>query len=101
MKLTSAQIQHVQQQVGVEPIAEEHPVMPQLKDVFGDHTFYLLADGLQILEPVEHPETEGQAAQVVMLAKWANEDRTSLVPQTPEPTDVYISLASNGSDPAA
>jgi hypothetical protein len=42
-----------------EVIPDNHPVIPQLKGLFGDHTFFLDSHGLNIVEP----EAAGSGAQ--------------------------------------
>ena len=51
MKLTSTQIEQTLGQFEAEPIPENHPVVPQLNEVFGEHTYFVNSDGLIILEP--------------------------------------------------
>ena len=51
MKLTSTQIEQTLGQFEAEPIPEDHPMVPQLNEVFGEHTYFVNSDGLIILEP--------------------------------------------------
>ena len=51
MKLTSTQIEQTLDQFEAEPIPENHPMVPQLNEVFGEHTYFVNSDGLIILEP--------------------------------------------------
>lgn len=93
MRLTTQQIADIERQTGAEPIAEQNPAIDQLKDYFGDHTFYADAEGLKVFEPVEeNSETEGQLATVVQIASWADDDKTALVPQRPTVCDVVVEL---------
>ena len=41
MKLTSTQIERTIGQFEAQAIPEDHPVVPQLNDLFGEHTFFL------------------------------------------------------------
>jgi hypothetical protein len=41
MKLNAVQLRKIEEQFGVEAIPEEEPVTSDLKEVFGDHTFFL------------------------------------------------------------
>jgi hypothetical protein len=43
MKLTSTQIEQTLCQFEMEPIPENHPVVPQLNEVFGEHTCFVTA----------------------------------------------------------
>jgi len=94
MKLNSTQVKQALSQFHAEALPDSHPAVPQLNDIFGDHTFFLDADGLNVLEPAETPEAEGQTGEVVSLASWSDATLTSLRPHEPEPTGVVIVLES-------
>jgi len=51
MKLTSAQIERTLNQFEAQAIPEDHPLLPRLNELFGDHTFFIDSDGLNIVEP--------------------------------------------------
>jgi hypothetical protein len=89
MKLTSAQVERTLRQFEAQAIPDNHPVIPQLSNLFGDHTFFLNDNGLSIIEPA--PEVP-QVARVVNLANWSDENL--LAPHEPEPTDAIIELES-------
>ncbi|MPZ55921.1 MAG: hypothetical protein GEU91_05340 [Rhizobiales bacterium] len=101
MKLTSALVARTLDQIEAQAIPDNHPAVPQLNSLFGDHTFFLDGSGLNIVEPAGSTNSGAQTAQVVKLADWKDANRTSLVPHDPEPTDVVIVLDSGGSDDAA
>ena len=65
MKLTSTQIEQTLGQFEAEPIPEDHPMVPQLNEVFGEHTYFVNSDGLIILEPTGSGLTGVQSAKVV------------------------------------
>jgi hypothetical protein len=90
MKLTSAQVEKTLSQFEAEAIPEDHPVLPQLNDLFGDHTFFLDRNGLNMVEPTEAPRAGVQAGRIVNLANWSDANLTGLVPHEPEPTDAII-----------
>jgi hypothetical protein len=92
MKLTSAQVERTLSQFEAQAIPDDHPMVPQLNDLFGDHTFFLDRTGLNIVEPVEPTQAGGQAGQVVNLANWGDANLTSLAPHEPEPTDLVVVL---------
>ena len=94
MRLTSAQVEKALSQFEAQTLPDNHPAVPQLNTLFGDHTFFLDRDGLNVLEPAETPEVEGQAGEVVSLASWSDTTLTSLRPHEPEPTGVVIVLES-------
>jgi hypothetical protein len=95
MKLTSAQVERTLSQLAEgQAIPDSHPVVPQLNELFGDHTFFLDSNGLNIVEPtVEATRAGTQAARVVNLANWTDADLTHLAPHEPKPTDAIIELA--------
>jgi len=101
MKLASAMIERTLDQFEVEALPDNHPAVPQLSELFGDHTFFLDANGLNIVEPAESSRAGAQTWKVVKLASWKDATQTSLASHKPEPTNVVIALPSNGSDGAA
>jgi len=95
MKLNSAQLERTLVQFEAQAIPDDHPVIPQLNDLFGEHTFFLDRNGLNIVEPAE--ATAGAAAQsgkVVNLANWSDDDSTGLELHEPETTDIVITFES-------
>ncbi len=94
MKLTSAQVERTLTQFEAQAIPESHPVVPQLKNLFGEHTFFLDDNGLNIVEPAESDRSATESATVVNLASWSDASPNSLEPHEPEPTEVVILLDS-------
>ena len=92
MKLTSAQVERALNQIEAQPIPDDHPVVPQLNDLFGEHTFFLDSNGLNIVEPTESAGIGVQSVKVVNLASWNDDD--GLEPHEPQATDIVIVLAS-------
>ena len=93
MQLTSAQVKRTLTQFPAEAIPDDHPAMPQLTRLFGDHTFFLDRNGLNILEPADPVQaTDVQVCKVVCLADWNDSDPPSLEPHEPTTTDVVIQL---------
>jgi hypothetical protein len=92
MKLNSALVERTLNQFEAQAIPEDHPVAAQLSEVFGEHTFFLDGNGLNIVEPTEPMQAGGQTLRVVNLANWSDANRTSLSPHEPEPTDAIIEL---------
>jgi len=92
MKLNPTQVQQTLSQFEAQVLPDSHPAVPELSDLFGDHTFFLDSGGLNVLEPAEAPEIEAQAGEIVSLASWSDESLTSLRPHEPEPTGVVIVL---------
>ena len=95
MKLTSAQVERTINQFEAQALPDSHPAVPQLSEMFGDHTFLLDSNGLNILEPAdEAPRERVQAARVINLANWSDENLTRSAPHEPEPTGAIIELDS-------
>ena len=91
MKLSSEKLGSVLEQIDAEVIPDDHPSLPKLRKVFGDHTFFVDDGGLKIIEPLDqHPQTGG----LVKIAHWDDADPPYLVAHTPEATDVLIKLES-------
>ena len=94
MKLNSVQVERTLSQFQAEAIPDDHPVVPQLNNLFGEHTFFLDGSGLNIVEPADAGRTGTQSAKVVNLANWSDDNPTRLEPHEPEPTDVTVVLGS-------
>ena len=94
MRLTSALVERTLSQFKAEAIPDNHPVIPQLRGLFGDHTFFLDGNGLNIVEPAVSSQQGVQAGKVVNLASWNDEDPPKLAPHGPEATEVVIVLGS-------
>src|SRR5262245_51512783 len=92
MKLTSAQVERTLSQFDAEAVPDDHPVVPRLNKLFGEHTFFLAGNGLNIVEPAESPRADVQSANVVNIASWSDASRTGLEPHEPETTDVVVML---------
>ncbi len=93
MKLNAAQLRKVEEQLGVDAVPEEHPVTPDLKEAFGDHTFFFDFAGLNIVEP--NPSPESSSGNVVKVATWASDERTKLMSHEPEVLPVTVDLGSD------
>ena len=92
MKLNSTQLEQTLNQFEAEVLPDNHPAVPQLNDLFGNHTFFLDTRGLKVLEPAGLPEQETQSGEIVSLADWSDATLTSLRPHEPQPTGVVVVL---------
>lgn len=101
MKLASAMIDQTLDQFEAEAIPDNHPAVPQLNKIFGDHTFFLDASGLNIVEPSDASRAAAPTWQVVKVASWSDPAKTSLSPHEPEPTDIIFAVEPDGSNDAA
>jgi hypothetical protein len=101
MKLNSVLVERTLTQFDAQAIPENHPVVGQLNSLFGEHTFFLDANGLNIVEPTGQSDSGSQTGQVVKLAGWSDENRTSLAPHEPVLTELVVVLDEGGPDSAA
>lgn len=99
MRLTPTLVERTLTQFEAQAIPDNHPALPELNRIFGDHTFFLDGNGLHIVEPAAAAEEDGTpSGKVVKLASWNDADRTSLAAHEPEPTDVVVELGSDKPD---
>ena len=95
MKLSSAKVERALTQFQGQAIPENHPVLPQLNKLFGDHTFFLDSNGLNIVELTGEAAGERtQSGRVVNIANWSDRTKSQLAPHEPEPTDAIVELGS-------
>ena len=93
MKMDATQIERTLNQFDAQAIPPGHPVIPQLQRLFGDHTYFLDKNGLNIVEPVDTEEqTDSGLAVVVNLANWTDASAASLEPHEPESTELVVKL---------
>ena len=92
MKLNAAQIERTLHQLDAEAIPPEHPVVPKLERLFGDHTYFLDDNGLNIVEPLESEKSDGRLGVVVNIANWTAANPASLQPHEPESTERVVDL---------
>ena len=93
MKLTPAQVERTLDQFNAQAIPEGHPVMTDLTDLFGEHTFFVNSQGLNIVEPTSPTNGAGDMGRVINLAYWADSTLTKLAPHEPELTEIAVDLA--------
>jgi hypothetical protein len=94
MKLNSTQIEQTLTQFEAQVIPENHPLVRKLNELFGDHTFFLDGNGLNVVEPNESTPAGAAAGKVVSLANWTDAELTSLTPHEPVSTEVVVILES-------
>jgi hypothetical protein len=90
MKMNSAQIERTLEQFEGEVVPEDNPVLPQLKRIFGDHTYFLDQSGLNIVEPGEADHKDVRVGVVVNIADWADTGSRTLAPHDPEKTGLVV-----------
>jgi hypothetical protein len=94
MKLTPAQVERILSQLEAKAIPDDHPGVPQLYELFGDHTFFLDRTGLNIVEQAESTRPGVQVGRIVRVANWSDAKLTKLAPHDPEPTDAIVEFGS-------
>src|SRR5262249_45102748 len=95
MQLTPAQVKRALSQFDAEAVPTDHPALPQLTRLFGDHTFFLDRSGSNTGDPTAagtdpNAGTGAPACQVINLASWNDGDPPVLEPHEPTPTDIVI-----------
>jgi hypothetical protein len=102
MKLNTAQVARAVNQLEIEAIPEDHPLIPKLNQLFGDHTYFVDGNGLSIVEPaaddveISEPDAIGTGV-VVNLANWTDSNPPKLEVHEPEVTENMVALGTNGS----
>jgi hypothetical protein len=92
MRLSTAQVERTLTQVNAEVLPDGHPVRDQLNELFGDHTFFLDGNGLNILETVGASGADPKIGEVINLANWSDGTFAKLKVHEPEPTGVIVTL---------
>ncbi len=94
MKLSTNRINNALEQL--EPrtavIQDDHPNAGELKEIFGEHTFFLDSCGLEIIEPVSATQAPAgqEACELLRIATWNDATRTKLAPHPAEATGKVI-----------
>ncbi len=92
MKISDQEIKEIHEKLGIHPLPDDYSDLANLKEVFGDQTLYLTADGLHIWEYADVAGAEGKVIIALKVASWANEDKTDLSIHKPQLTDVTVKL---------
>jgi len=90
--LTATQITRAANQLDARPVPENSQMGPELKRLFGDHSFFLTSSGLHFIEPVEPNEAMTATGRLVKIASWTNPEHNALRPHKPEVTDSVVDL---------
>lgn len=99
MRLSPARIEQTLNHIEASVIPETHPSMAKIKGIWGDHTYFLDVNGLNIVEPVDDLDASGTLGTVINLANWSDGTATSLMPHEPQATDVVVEFdAGDGRD---
>jgi hypothetical protein len=95
MKLNSAQVEQALTQLQALVLPDNDPAVLELNALFGDHTFFLDRNGLNVVEPNEDTQVGASTGMVVNLASWSDESMSGLAPHEPQPTEVVVMLEKN------
>jgi hypothetical protein len=101
MKLNTAQVERTVDQLQAQALPDDHPLIPQLNRLYGEHTFFLNSNGLNIVEPadaaldVPAPAINSMGV-VVNVANWTDSNPPKLEAHEPELTDSTVMLAADG-----
>src|ERR1041385_9449401 len=98
MRLSPARVEQALTQFEAHVIPDDHPSMPKIKGLWGDHTFFLAPNGLNRVEPVDGGDAGTEVAAVVNLATWTDDSATSLAPHAPQATEVLVELDADEAD---
>jgi hypothetical protein len=100
MKLNTAQLERTVNQLQAQALPDNHPLIPQLNRLYGDHTYFLTGDGLNIVEPadkaLELPTKVSAMGVVFNVAYWTDSNPPKLEAHEPEITENTVSLATDG-----
>lgn len=99
MRLSAAQVEMAATQLNAEAIPENHPLIPKLNQLFGDHTYFLNSHGLSVVEQAAHDSSTPSAdrtAVVVNLANWTESNPPKLEAHEPELTESVVTLSADG-----
>jgi hypothetical protein len=101
MKLNTAQVERTTSELQVEAIPDDHPLVPQLNRLFGEHTYFLDSNGLNIVEPasgdlVASAANGREMGVIVNVANWSSSNPPRLQPHEPEVTDSLVALGTDG-----
>jgi hypothetical protein len=99
MRLTSAWVEQTLSQFNAQVLPDDHPAISDLRQIFGEHTFFLDNSGLNIVEPTGGADEGEMAARVVKVASWRDANKAGLEPHEPEPTEVVVALHTDASNP--
>jgi hypothetical protein len=101
MKLSPAQVEKTVSQLQIEAIPDSHPLVPQLNRLFGEHTYFIDKNGLNIVEPaagdIDVAEADANGMGVVVnVAHWTSANPPKLEAHEPQPTESLVALKTDG-----
>ena len=87
MKFDPNQVAIVESQTSVPPDPKNDTSVEQLREPFGDHSFFLNPNGLCNFEEVEQPKAEEGAvpALLIQITEWIGRKKAFISPVKPQP----------------
>lgn len=95
MKLNDDQIGRIESQYEVSPIPESEPIVGELSEIFGEHTFYLGENGLVVWDRVDGEEQAPDRLMAVQVAAWSDETRSAMRVHEPVSTGIVASMGAD------
>jgi hypothetical protein len=89
MKLSAVRVERTLSQIEAQALPDNHPSVPRLNEMFGEHTFFLDQNGLNIVQ-LEESDPDGPTGKLVRVASWSGKEQ--LKKHDPEPTDMVVML---------
>ena len=89
MRLSPSRIEQTLSCFDAKVLPDNHPATPKIKELWGDHTYFLAVNGLNIVEPLAR-DSGVEAGAVINVASWSDSKATSLTPHEPETTEVVV-----------
>jgi hypothetical protein len=93
MRLSQSRVEQTLSQFEAQVLPDSHPSMPEIKRVWGEHTYFLAVNGLNIVEPLDRRDSAIEAGTVINIASWTDSKATRLAPHEPEATEVVVEFA--------
>src|SRR4051812_48763067 len=90
MRLSPARVEQTLAQFEAHVLPDDHPAMQRIRGLWGDHTYFLAPNGLNIVEPIDGGDAGIEAAAVINLADWTDNNGTSLAAHEPQSTEVVV-----------
>jgi hypothetical protein len=69
MKLSSEKLGSILEQIDADVIPDDHLSLPKLREVFGDHTFFIDDSGLTIIQPLDQHRQTGGLVKISTLGR--------------------------------
>ena len=91
MKLSPAQVERTVNQLQIEAIPDNHPLVPQLNRLFGEHTYSASSSPLTTRSAFHRRKRAGLGV-VVNVANWTNANPPKLEAHEPQPTESLVAL---------